>query len=114
MIKTYTINDYEETQGLFQLVISPSDIREDGSFYAYEIGTIDSPFKLQGFTFIIDENTVNQIEKVKVRMEGFNPILEVKDGEIFEDKAYLNSVELNIKLLEEQLAKEKAKINEQL
>lgn len=112
MIKTYTLHDFSDAQDLLQVVVDPSQINEDGSFYVFEIGTIDSPFKLQGFTFIIDENTVNQIDKLKISMDGFKPILEVKDGEEFVTNANLTSVEQNIKMLEEQLAIEKAKIIE--
>lgn len=111
MINTYSINDLSEHQDLLQLVIDPSQIEEDGEFNAYELGAVDSPFKLQGFTFIIDKNTAEQLNKVVVRMEGFKPILTIKEGEIYEDKAYLSSVKQRIALLEEELEKERAKLN---
>ncbi|UTH14775.1 hypothetical protein [Macrococcus equipercicus] len=112
MITTYTINDASQHNDLMKLIIDPTQIEEDGSFTACELSNINDPSQLQGFIFIIDKNTAEQLDKIIVKMQGFKPFLDVKEGEIYDDKAYLSSVKERIAHLEKELEAERAKLNE--
>ena len=89
--------------GRMSLVIDTYQIDSNGEFNEYKAGQVFSSGP--SIVFIIDMNTYNQIEKLKIAFIDGLPNLVVKDGEEFEEiEDQETPEEKEIRELQEKLA----------
>lgn len=105
MIETYT-DFYDEfgnpIDNRYILSINLGEVDEEGNFGSYACGSTPSYSNGQIITFIIDGNTRNQLEDLKLDLTDTLPRLVAKEGYKF--KEYVETEkEKQIRLLKEQL-----------
>ncbi len=92
-----------------QLTIPVKNINDDGTFDSFVVGTGNVVNEGQCLMFIVDSNTAEQVEKLKLDVSGILPKLALKDGEVLEEK--LTEQQKKVIELEQQLLIERANLN---
>lgn len=89
--------------GRISLVIETEQIQPNGVFNEYKAGQVFSSGP--SVVFVIDMNTYNQVEKLKIAFIDGKPNLVVKDGETFDEiEDQETPEEKEIRELQERLA----------